>query len=375
MLIYSLALLLCSSYAIAATQQLRFTNHPIYIPKTNESLVYPRYLELADGSTLLTANIRNLTTGDAIVSVHQTKDNGSHWEQISTVTRKIFEVGYISQPILVQLTHDIGDYKAGTILMSAASGGIYLYASTDQARTWQGVGKVAESPDAAKRLWEPFLLEYKGQLVLYYSDERDADHDQKLSHQVTSDLKTWGPVVTDVDYPKKTDRPGMTVMAYIPPIDQWILVYEFGPRDPPANWPVYYRLAKSPLEFEKSVGVPLTVKGSDITPNASPYVVWTPTGGTNGTILVVTSSTSSIYTNSHGGASDQWEEHKTLAKTGYAPSLQLPKNDPNTVLLYVGDDYNSFLTYNASHISPPLSVTAVSLLDLAKTSKRRKHGE
>lgn len=38
-----------------------------------------------------------------------------------------------------------------------------------------------------------------GRLICYYSDQRaNTTHGQKLVHQVSSDLLTWGPVVDDV---------------------------------------------------------------------------------------------------------------------------------------------------------------------------------
>jgi hypothetical protein len=38
-----------------------------------------------------------------------------------------------------------------------------------------------------------------GKLICYYSDQRaNTTHGQKMVHQVTTDLKNWGPVVDDV---------------------------------------------------------------------------------------------------------------------------------------------------------------------------------
>ena len=55
-----------------------------------------------------------------------------------------------------------------------------------------------------------------GKLICYYSDQRDnATHGQTMVHQVTNDLKNWGPVVEDVAYPTYTDRPGMPVVTKV----------------------------------------------------------------------------------------------------------------------------------------------------------------
>jgi hypothetical protein len=56
---------------------------------------------------------------------------------------------------------------------------------------------------------------------MFYSDQRDPLHGQKLAHQESNDLKNWGPVINDVAYLNYTVRPGMTVIDYIAPIDKW----------------------------------------------------------------------------------------------------------------------------------------------------------
>jgi hypothetical protein len=46
-------------------------------------------------------------------------------------------------------------------------------------------------------------------------DRRDPLYGQKLVHQTSRDLLTWGPVVNDVTYPVYTDRPGMTTVTHL----------------------------------------------------------------------------------------------------------------------------------------------------------------
>lgn len=53
-------------------------------------------------------------------------------------------------------------------------------------------------------------------MICYYADQRDnATHGQTIVHQVSTDLKNWGPVVVDVSYPTYTDRPGMPVVTKV----------------------------------------------------------------------------------------------------------------------------------------------------------------
>lgn len=51
--------------------------------------------------------------------------------------------------------------------------------------TWTFVSHVAHGGEALPDngltpVWEPFLMLYKGQIVCYYSDQRDSLHGQKL---------------------------------------------------------------------------------------------------------------------------------------------------------------------------------------------------
>ena len=178
--------------------------------------------------------------------------------------------------------------------------------------------------------------QYQGQLVAYYSDQRDPLHGQKLAHQTSTDLKTWGPVVNDVAYEEYLARPGMTVVAFIPPLNQWILVHELpigNSSSYGSNYPVYYVMADSPLNFRNSVGRPIVINNSTV-PNASPYVVWSPLGGPNGTIIVSDADRRQVYTNSAGGALDKWEEHATPAGAVYSRAIQIFKKRPNHLMIY-----------------------------------------
>jgi hypothetical protein len=79
-----------------------------------------------------------------------------------------------------------------------------------------------------KRVLDALLLTlyspYEGTMGMFYSDQRDPLHGQKLAHQESDDLKNWGPVINDVAYLNYTVRPGMTVIDYIPPIDKWYVL-------------------------------------------------------------------------------------------------------------------------------------------------------
>lgn len=68
-------------------------------------------------------------------------------------------------------------------------------------------------------------MEYKGQLICYYSDQRDEAHGQKLIHQISRDLRNWSSGATDVAHEEYSDRPGMPTVALMPN-GEYILFYE-----------------------------------------------------------------------------------------------------------------------------------------------------
>ncbi|KZL79002.1 glycoside hydrolase family 93 protein [Colletotrichum incanum] len=344
-----------------------FVNNTIYQPAGDESLTYPRYTELEDGTILATASFSGHSP--AFFPVFESKDGGANWQWVSNVTDTQNGWGFPAQPALAELTEPLGGYDAGTILASGNSWSnngtrIDLYASTDRARSWDFVSHVAEggrpnTTNGATPVWEPYLLVYNHSLVCYYSDQRDPDHGQKLAHQVSTDLRTWGPVVDDVAYDEYLDRPGMTVIARIPPIKKWILVHEFpvgNSSSHGANYPVYYRLADSPLDFRLSEGLPIVIN-NQTAPNASPYVVWSPVGGPNGTIVVSDADRSQVYTNQFGGDVDKWEEHATPAGSTYSRAIQFLRQYPDHLVIYGGETYDNL----GRHLLTPFTATVVDL--------------
>lgn len=201
-------------------------------------------------------------------------------------------------------------------------------------------------------------------LVAYYSDQRDPEHGQKLAHQVSTDLQTWAPPVDDVSYDLYIARPGMTVVAYIPPVNKWILVYERpigNSSSHGVNYPVYYVMADSPLDFRLNEGLPIVIDDK-IAPNASPYVVWSPVGGANGTIIVSDADNAPVYTNRAGGAVDKWEIHQTPAGATYSRAIHVLKNHPDNLLIFGGEIFDD-MRADPPKLTP-FSATVVSLTDI-----------
>lgn len=143
-----------------------FTNNTIYQPVTGESVTYPRFTELTDGTLLATTSLSGHNPG--YFPIFESLDGGGHWEWVSDLKDTENGWGMSAQPALTELTEALGSFQAGTILASGNSWSdtgtrIDLYASTDGARSWEFVSRVAEggrpnTTNGETPIWEPYLL-------------------------------------------------------------------------------------------------------------------------------------------------------------------------------------------------------------------------
>jgi hypothetical protein len=93
--------------------------------------------------------------------------------------------------------------------------------------------------------------------------------------------------VLDVAMPDKTTRPGMVVIAKFPD-GRYFMIYEVvGIR----NVPVYFRYSNDGDDWGdyKDLGTKIVdAKGNFM--SGTPYVIWTPLGGKNGTLIATAKS-------------------------------------------------------------------------------------
>jgi hypothetical protein len=248
------------------------------------------------------------------------------------------------QPELFELPRAMGGFPAGTILAAGDSvpadrGGskIDLYASTDRGQTWTFVTNIATGGEAHAEngytpVWEPFFLVSGNKLIVYYSDQRDPDHGQKIVHQVSTDVRNWGPVVDDVAAPAYSDRPGMPVVTRLPN-GNYVMTYEHGGA-PEGNFAVYYKVSSDPEAFGTATGRVLRSTDGNV-PTSAPFVTWLPTGGPNGTLVVTAHSTGDLFLNTQNGASNAWTRIQSNVAPGYSRGL-LPLADGHSLLVTSG---------------------------------------
>ncbi|KAJ6618201.1 hypothetical protein B0H10DRAFT_2217967 [Mycena sp. CBHHK59/15] len=255
--------------------------------------------------------------------IFSSSDRGASWKWLSNLTDQVNGLGMAAQPALAELSFDLLGFPKGTVLASGNSWGsnstnIDLYASRDKGKTWEFASNVARG-----------------------------------SHP---DTTNGNPLIDDVAYLNYTDRPGMAVITYV---GRWILVHEFlgGDNWSGAGYPLYYHLSDGPgpFTFRYSFGYPIVVNG--VQPSSSPYVVWSPVGGVNGTIGVSDADHQSVFTNRANGHPDRWEIHDTPQPNAYCEC------NPDHLALFGASSYPGV---DPPGTNRPLFLSVVSLTETLK---------
>ncbi|THV78947.1 BNR/Asp-box repeat protein [Aureobasidium pullulans] len=295
--------------------------------------------------------------------IYQSYDGGHTWSERSRVYDQVNGWGLRYQPFLYELSEPIGNFTAGTILLAGSSipddlseTQLELYASTDKGYTWKFVSHVAHGGEALPNngltpVWEPFLMTYNNTLIYYYSDQRDPRYGQKMVHQVSSDLHTWGTVVDDIVYGTYDWRPGMPIVSELP-LGQYIMTYEFYGAEE-ADFAVYYRISTDPTNFNASIGRPLIATDGTV-PYGSPYNVWTPVGGDLGTIVVSCGNLGEVFLNHNLGAPGAWTKINTLEPASYTRSLLVLPGQEDILIVgggVLGGEHNA-VTASSVNIKP-----------------------
>lgn len=154
--------------------------------------------------------------------------------------------------------------------------------------TPEGRPSTTRSPTSTTTaVWEPNLIvDAVGDLVVYYSDERQKASNilQSVVHRESTDGgQTWGSLYNDVAVADKNTRAGMMSVVRFPDGTHFGAFKEVGQTDVP----VYAKTSTDGINWgtASSLGTKLqTANGTFFF--GSPFVLWTPTGGANGTLTV-----------------------------------------------------------------------------------------
>jgi hypothetical protein len=262
----------------------------------NTRVYYPRIMEIRHSDTdngALLATCEEYKRPTPVHPIYKSTDKGRTWTKIGEVQDTQHGWGMRYQPMLFELPQDVADVPKGTILCAGSAipddmsqTSLELYRSDDGGATWTYMSTVVQGGRASPNgredpVWEPFLmLDEQGRLVYFESDERFPEHNQLLCHFVSEDGGySWGPLVQDVSLGEL--RPGMPIIAALPN-GRFIMVYEIVGLE---GFPVYYKLSDDGLDWARQRNLEIRTV-DNYTPGSTPYCVWTPAGGANGTIIV-----------------------------------------------------------------------------------------
>lgn len=292
-----------------APAQAAIQGDALYSPSaSNEGMAYARMIRLAHSGSAngqLISTFEHWTTDSTSTSyvIRRSSDDGATWSTISNVGSDV----YMYQPFLYEFPTQLGDYPAGTLLLfgvtlpgDRSTTTLREWRSTDHGATWTSVGVVQSATgDDGSGIWEPAAgLDNNGNLVLYFSDERQsATWSQFLGHIVSTDGGvTWSAnadgstrvspgEVKDVASSDQRDRPGMITVARNAVSGTYAATYEIcGPK----GCQVYYKTSTDGVTW----GTGATDLGTAIATDdgrvlySTPTIAWTPAGGTQGQFLV-----------------------------------------------------------------------------------------
>lgn len=273
----------------------------VYIPEETDGNIvreYPtiiklRHQENEEDNGKLLASFEKW--GDTY-PIYISEDDAESWKYVSTVKDNLNE-GYWNEwmPFLYELPADIGSYKKGTIILAATSilgfgenvskSTITLYSSTDIGKTFNAFCNVDEAGGIDWGVWEPFLIyeEETGRLFCFYSDDSDPEHSQKLVYKYTTDLMNWSEKYECIACEDPSLRPGMISIAEMGN-GEYLMVYEMVGI---SGNPIYCKRTTKLDDWGdiEDYGKVITAAGKTL--GSSPYVIWSPKGGENGTLFLV----------------------------------------------------------------------------------------
>jgi hypothetical protein len=307
---------------------------PVVVVDPGSGAAYARAVRLGNSPSWL-ATFQQF--GAPGLPIYRSDDDGHTWYQLSNVPSTGDASGVWLQPFLYELPRTFAGFPKGTILCAGNALGnftstkIQLYASRDRGATWTFLSTVAEGgapipQNGHTPVWEPFLLLHKDRLICYYSDQRDPAYGQKLAHQISRNMSSWGPVVEDAVGTDYDQRPGMTTVARIH--DRlWILTHEAGGNSGDNFYAVHYKLAKDPESFGPARDIVLHDQDGYI-PSAAPTVSWSDSGGPYGTIVVTANSDQDLFVNRHLGDPAKWTRVSSAVPGGYSrQTIPLERTD------------------------------------------------
>ncbi|ARN55837.1 RICIN domain-containing protein [Sedimentisphaera salicampi] len=328
----------------------------LYLPLGNAMVPgssYPRVIELSNGNLVATfSRFPEDYSKVPYFPVYKSCDGGRSWNKISEIHdthngSSSIRWGMRWQPVLFEMPRDVVGCPEGAILCAGITVSpdwqhikIDVYRSLDEGLSWSYLSTVAEGNWGSQPIWEPFFtLGDDDKLYCFFSDERDPEHEQKISHKSSSTGGYfWGDLTEDVALGTNL-RPGMPIVERMPN-GEYIMVYEIVKLQ---GNPIYYKISSSLSNWPDSSqrGTKITSE-CGYTPGSSPFV----TSGTynqNGSAVIVsgmfqspgTARGSDNFINFNNARGSWYRmqnplEYQIYNKEGYSRSIEISSD--NTTL-------------------------------------------
>ena len=263
------------------------------IENPNIALTYPRLIEIMHneenkGTLLITGESLDIEG----YRIHRSKDGGSTWEHIATVTETLSpELVANWQPHLYELPNAVGDMPKGTIILSGCTRDrrvaevtkMSLWRSYDCGESWEEFSVAATGGDIHCGLYEPFCIcDDEGKLFCFYSDETKAEHSQMLVCKWSNDGINWSDRIEVVACKEPHLRPGMISIGRMS-TGEYALAYEMIAEP---GCPTYVKTTAKLDDWgdPAETGYKIFTKDGK-GPSQTPYINWFAAGGENGTLI------------------------------------------------------------------------------------------
>lgn len=367
-----------------------------YSPSSsNEFMAYSRIVRLqysgsANGTLLGTFEHRNMDGTPTTFVIRKSTDDGATWSTLTTLSDPLTGTGHPSnqmwQPAFFEFPTSMGGYPAGTLLLQGnmapsnnASTSFVEWRSTNGGASWTYVSNFQNGRGEGAGTWEPFMaLNSAGNLVTYFSDERqNATYSQKLAHIVSTDGgATWSAnpdgstrvspgEVNDVTSATQSDRPGMATVARTSG-GTYFMSYEIC--GPTFNCSVHYKSSTTGDSWgsgASDLGI-LAQTSDGRTLNGTPYIAWTPAGGSSGELLLSGHTESAgesqqvIFVNANSGSGSWSWTPAPLVATGSGTNCS-PNYSPNLLVSASGQSVrytaaSAVGTYGCSEVTGQVNV-------------------
>jgi hypothetical protein len=203
----------------------------------NDYAFYPRVIRLehsgTSNGTLVATVVRQNALGHWVGHLAESINDGLTFSALGDVDDPM-EAGGMCCQTLFELPVAIGTMPAGTLLWAASFGADVptnrrmserVWQSPDGGKSWSFLSTVTTSTTTLGT-WEPeFTVSADGHLVIFYSDETDPAHSQKLVAWRSTDGVTWTDYQAVVAPTTFTLRPGMANVRKTPD-GNWLMSYE-----------------------------------------------------------------------------------------------------------------------------------------------------